>query len=60
MSAIINRKYRLHTKLRKQKITYCSSNKTIFILENTHSQSPDVLELQKKHKYHIQFIIPTP
>ena len=57
-NSFLNRKYRLHTKLRKKSIRYNSNDKTVFFSINNVLDNKDILELQQKFNYQIQFEIP--
>lgn len=52
-----NRKYRLHQKLKKKLIKYSSAKKTVFVPAGKEVDNSDVLELQSKFNYTIQFFI---
>jgi hypothetical protein len=52
-----NRKYRLHQKLKKKLVKYSSSKKTVFVPAGKEVDNLDVLELQYKFNYTIQFYI---
>ena len=53
----VNRKYRLHQKLRKFKIAYSSIDKTIFYDVNKEIDNLDIQELVSNHNYIIQLQI---
>lgn len=57
-NSLRNRKYRLHVKLRKKNIRFNSHEKTVFFSINNILENKDILELQQKFKYQIQFEIP--
>jgi hypothetical protein len=57
-ATVINRKYHLHRKLRKQKICFSVNAKTIFLPANIDLNNSDVNELVNNYKYQIQLEIP--
>jgi predicted transcriptional regulator len=56
-SSFLNRRYHLHRKLKREKISFSTNSKTIYFPVGIELNNQNILELQKKHNYQIQFII---
>ena len=53
----INRRYRLHQKLRRAGLRYSATLRTIYVPWNFEIENADLKELQKDFSYQIQFEI---
>lgn len=53
----INRRYRLHQKLRRAVLRYSAKLRTIYVPWNFEIENADLKELQKDFSYQIQFEI---
>lgn len=53
----INRRYRLHQKLRKVGLRYSIAHRTIYVPWNFEIENADLKELQNDFSYQIQFEI---
>ena len=56
-NSILNRRYRLHKKLRKKLVKFDAFNKIIYVPVQQELENKDVTELAQNYKYNIQFII---